>query len=71
MSAQLRVIEDVKDNGDSDEKLGHSCKSGLPGCKIVEPEEQNEIHSLNKTKGTLVHERERLTLLVVCFDYRI
>ena len=23
----------------------------------------------NKTKGTLVHERERLTLLVVCFDY--
>ena len=44
VSAQLRIIEDVKDNGDSDEKLGHSCKSGLPGCKIVEPEEQNEIN---------------------------
>ena len=23
----------------------------------------------NKTKGTLVHERERLTLLLVCFEY--
>ena len=25
----------------------------------------------NKTKGTLVHERERLTLLMVCFEYRV
>ena len=24
---------------------------------------------VNKTKGTLVHERERLTLLLVCFEY--
>ena len=23
----------------------------------------------NKTKGTLVHERERLTSLLVCFEY--
>ena len=26
---------------------------------------------INKTKGTLVHERERLTLLMVCFEYRV
>ena len=26
---------------------------------------------LNKTKGTLVHEREQLTLLMVCFEYRL
>ena len=27
--------------------------------------------SVNKTKGTLVHERERLTLLLVCFESRL
>ena len=30
----------------------------------------NFFHSKsNKTKGTLVHEREQLTLLMVCFEY--
>ena len=29
------------------------------------------LSNVNKTKGTLVHERERLTVLMVRFEYRI
>ena len=28
-------------------------------------------YTINKTKGTLVHEREQLTLLSLCYEYRL
>ena len=38
------------------------CKQGVTAVCIL------MFFNNNRTKGTLVHERERLTLLMVCFE---
>ena len=62
-SARFSASSRQKSNWSESIELRHSQKK----CKReVNLGEDN----LNKTKRTLVHEREQLTLLLLCFEYK-